>query len=271
MGWADTAAGWMQADERDGRAAHGVRGARVARRAASAIAVANAMGYAQSTAPALDGGNIGAAVCKPTASFAAGVELGAGAPSLRPEHTGRPLHPAEIRLKALFVDGLEGDVDAYRLFLQELTRHLRGFLRRRIPQLHEDVEDLVQEILLAVHNARHTWRSDEPLTAWVHAIARYKLMDFFRARARRESLNDPLDDHTDLFATADDEPAQARRDIGKLLEQLPDKQRLPIVHVKLEGRSVLEAAQLTGLSESAVKVGIHRGLKALAARIRGAQ
>ena len=229
------------------------------------------MGYAQSTLPMLGGGVVGAAACKPPASFEAGAEIGAGAPSRRPEHTGRPLHPAEIRLKALFVDGLEGDADAYRLFLQALTRHLRGYLRRRIPQLHEDVEDLVQEILLAVHNARHTWRPEEPLTAWVHAIARYKLMDFFRSRARRESLNDPLDDHTDLFATPDDEPAQARRDVGKLLDQLPDKQRLPIVHVKLEGRSVVEAAQLTGLSESAVKVGIHRGLKELAARIRGAQ
>ncbi|HKT91407.1 MAG TPA: sigma-70 family RNA polymerase sigma factor [Paraburkholderia sp.] len=181
------------------------------------------------------------------------------------------MHSAETRLKALFVRGLEGDAQAYRDFLEELTRHLRGYLRRRIPQLRDDVEDLVQEILLAVHNARHTWRPDEPLTAWVHAIARYKLMDFFRSRARRDVLNDPLDDHTDLFAEPDDEPAQARRDIGKLLDQLPDKQRLPIVHVKLEGLSVVETAKLTGLSESAVKVGIHRGLKALAARIRGAQ
>lgn len=195
----------------------------------------------------------------------------AGAPILRRDNQGYPLSPAEIRLKALFVKGLEGDPEAYRNFLQELTRHLRGYLRRRIPQLRDDVEDLVQEILLAVHNARHTWRSDEPLTAWVHAIARYKLMDFFRSRARRDVLNDPLDDHADLFAAPDDEPAQARRDLGKLLEQLPDKQRLPIVHVKLEGLSVVETAKLTGLSESAVKVGIHRGLKALAARIRGAQ
>jgi RNA polymerase sigma-70 factor (ECF subfamily) len=187
------------------------------------------------------------------------------------DNQGCPLSPAEIRLKALFVKGLEGDSQAYRDFLEELTRHLRGYLRRRIPQLRDDVEDLVQEILLAVHNARHTWRSDEPLTAWVHAIARYKLMDFFRSRARRDVLNDPLDDNSDLFAGPDDEPAQARRDIGKLLEQLPDKQRLPIVHVKLEGLSVVETAKLTGLSESAVKVGIHRGLKALAARIRGAQ
>lgn len=179
------------------------------------------------------------------------------------------MEEAERRLKALFVRGLDGDADAYRGFLQALTRHLRGFLRKRIPQRHDDVEDLVQEILLAVHNARHTYRSNEPLTAWLHAIARYKLMDFFRAHARRDSLNVPLDDHEELLAAIDDEPAQARHDVGKLLEHLPDKQRLPIVHMKLEGLSVTETARLTGLSESAVKVGVHRGLKALAAKIRG--
>ncbi|GLU34339.1 sigma-70 family RNA polymerase sigma factor [Trinickia caryophylli] len=178
------------------------------------------------------------------------------------------MHSVENRLRALLIAAMDGDAVAYQTFLTELTRHLRGFLRKRIPQLSEDVEDLVQEILLAVHNGRHTYRPSEPLTAWIHAIARYKLMDFFRARARRESLNDPIDDHIDIFAVSDDEPAQARRDVGRLLDQLPDKQRLPIMHVKLEGLSVAETARLTGLSESAVKVGVHRGLKALAAKLR---
>ncbi|BCQ26794.1 sigma-70 family RNA polymerase sigma factor [Caballeronia sp. NK8] len=183
--------------------------------------------------------------------------------------TGTMSQDAESRLKALFVGGLDGDPNAYRSFLQALTRHLRGYLRKRLARRPDDVEDLVQEILLAVHNARHTYRADEPLTAWLHAIARYKLMDFFRAHARRESLNVPLDDHEELLAAIDDEPAQARHDVGKLLEHLPDKQRLPIIHMKLEGLSVTETARVTGLSESAVKVGVHRGLKALAAKIRG--
>jgi RNA polymerase sigma factor (sigma-70 family) len=189
--------------------------------------------------------------------------------SNRRVHPGATLQEAESRLRALFISGLGGDAGAYRSFLQALTRHLRAFLRKRIPQHPDDVEDLVQEILLSVHNARHTYRPDEPLTAWLHAIARYKLMDFYRSRARRESLNDPIDNHADLLANTDDEPAQARHDIGKLLDNLPDKQRLPIVHMKLEGLSVTETARITGLSESAVKVGVHRGLKALAARIRG--
>ena len=116
---------------------------------------------------------------------------------------------------------------------------------------------------------RHTYHADQPLTAWVQAIARYKLADHFRAFARRDALHEPLDDEDELFGQGDNEAVQAGRDLGKLLEQLPDRQRLPIVHVKVEGLSVEETARLTGLSISAVKVGIHRGLKALAGIIRG--
>jgi RNA polymerase sigma-70 factor (ECF subfamily) len=177
--------------------------------------------------------------------------------------------PVEERLKRLFLSGLEGDAAAYRSFLDELSAHLRAFLRRRLSHYRDDVEDILQETLLAVHNARHTYRSAQPLTAWVHAIARYKLMDYFRAYSRREALNTSLDDDSELFAGPDGESAQARRDIGKLLEQLPDRHRLPILHVKLQGLSVAETSRLTGLSESAIKVGVHRGLKTLAVRIRG--
>lgn len=181
---------------------------------------------------------------------------------------GGPL-AAETRLRALLLAGLDGDAAAYRAFLSELSGRLRAYLRKRLYHLHDEVEDIVQETLLAVHNARHTYRTDQPLTAWVHAIARYKLMDFLRARSRHEAHHDPLEEEHELFAACDEEPAQARRDVGALLEQLPDRQRLPIVHVKLQGLSVAETARLTGMSESAVKVGIHRGLKALAATIRG--
>jgi len=181
----------------------------------------------------------------------------------------QPQLAVEARLKTLLLAGLDGDERAYRQFLDALSTRLRAYVRKRLFHLHDDVEDIVQETLLAIHNARHTYRASEPLTAWVYAIARYKLMDFLRMRSRHDAFNEPLDDYVELFASADEEPANdAKRDIDVLLEQLPDKQRLPIVHVKLQGLSVAETAQLTGLSESAVKVGIHRGLKALAARMR---
>ncbi len=174
----------------------------------------------------------------------------------------------ETQLRALLIGGLGGDAAAYHAFLKDLSTHLRGFLRVRLARFPDDVEDLVQETLLAVHNQRHTYDPGQPLTAWIHAIARYKLVDLLRRRAGREMLSDPLDDELAVFAVSDTEAADARRDLGKLLEQLPDRQRLPIVHMKLEGLSVAEAARATGMSEAAVKVGVHRGLKALAVLIR---
>ncbi len=166
--------------------------------------------------------------------------------------------------------GLAGDTAAYHRFLMELSAHLRAFLRRRLAGMPDEVEDLVQEALLAVHNQRHTYDAVQPLTAWVHAIARYKLVDLFRRRERRELLTEPLDDEHDLLSSADADAAEARRDLAQLLETLPERQRMPIVYVKVQGLSVVEAARLTGMSASAVKVAVHRGLKALAAKIRDA-
>jgi RNA polymerase sigma-70 factor (ECF subfamily) len=176
---------------------------------------------------------------------------------------------SEERLSERFERGLRGDGAAYHAFLAELAAHLRAFFRKRLARLPDDVEDLVQETLLAVHNQRHTYDPGLPLTAWVHAIAKYKLVDFLRRRARGDALNDPLDDELEVFAASDSDAAEARRDLAKLLAELPDRHRLPIVHVKIEGLSVAETAQRTGMSESAVKIGVHRGLKALAAKIRG--
>ena len=108
------------------------------------------------------------------------------------------------------------------------------------------------------------------MTVWLHAIARYKLVDDLRARAARAAIGLPLDEDAEAaLIDAAPQAAEARRDLLVLLETLPERMRLPIVHVKLEGLSVAEAAARTGMSESAVKVGIHRGLKRLAVQARG--
>jgi RNA polymerase sigma-70 factor (ECF subfamily) len=174
----------------------------------------------------------------------------------------------EDALRSLFVAALAGDGPAYRRFLQQLSAHLRGFLRRRITRLPDDIEDLVQEILLAVHNQRHTYDPSQPLTAWVFAIARYKMVDLLRRRSRHDDLNDPLDEESELMAAPEQEAADAKRDLDRLLADLPEGQRRPILCMKVDGLSVAETAKVTGMSESAVKVAVHRGLKALAARMR---
>jgi RNA polymerase sigma-70 factor (ECF subfamily) len=181
------------------------------------------------------------------------------------------LRAREERLRALMVSATAGNETAYRELLQALAAHLRAWFLRRAGRLAADTEDLVQETLLALHNHRHTYDPRRPLTAWAFAIARHKLIDGLRrtrgAAAAAAAAVD-ADDVASLVGAADHEAADAGRDVMALLATLPDRQRLPIQHVKLEGRSVAEAAALTGMSVPAVKVGIHRGLKALAARLR---
>lgn len=182
--------------------------------------------------------------------------------------SGKPAFDArEARLRALMLGALAGDGDAYRAFLRELALHLRRFLGKRLQGRPDDVEDLVQECLIAVHAKRHTYDVSQPLTPWLHAIARYKLGDYLRKSVGTDVTRAEFDDEPDRRATSGQDAADARRDLAKLLARLPARQRLPILHVKIEGLSIAEAADATGMSTSAVKVGIHRGLKALAAMI----
>jgi RNA polymerase sigma-70 factor, ECF subfamily len=168
----------------------------------------------------------------------------------------------EARLHGLMVEAQRSEANAYAEFLRETASFLRPFFRRRMAQHPDDVEDLVQETLLAVHNKRHTYDPGQPVTPWLYAIARYKLIDWLRARAGREALHDPIDEDLDeLGSEAEPAAHEARRDLRVL----------PIEYVKIEGLSVEEAARRTGLSASAVKVGVHRGLKVLAARVLAAR
>jgi RNA polymerase sigma-70 factor (ECF subfamily) len=174
---------------------------------------------------------------------------------------------SESRLKSLMLRGLDGDAPAQRELLRELGRLLRPYFARRTRDEAADADDLVQEVLIAVHTRRATYDRSQPFTAWVYAIARYKLIDHLRRRRVRASV--PIDDVDELFAPEESEAATAGADVRRLMADLPEKQRAAIQHTKLDELSVAETAARTGMSESAVKVSVHRGLKALAARVRG--
>lgn len=174
----------------------------------------------------------------------------------------------EEQLKALFVAGLGGDQRSYRASLDLLSRYLRAFLRKRLVAHPSEVEDLLQESLLAIHLHRHTYDTSQLFTPWAYTITRHKLIDHTRRYARTDGPLDALDDSHELLAAEDNQAHEAHRDVHLLLAKLPDRHRLPILHTKLEGLSVAETAALTGMSESAIKIGVHRGLKALAALMK---
>jgi RNA polymerase sigma-70 factor (ECF subfamily) len=158
------------------------------------------------------------------------------------------------------VRSLAGDAAAYTSLLKHLAEALRVYFRRKLFQQQHEAEDLVQDVLLAIHTKRATFDASQKLTAWVYAIAHYKLIDLLRRRKRRGVMA-PIEDETALFANDND--AAASGDIETLLSHLPEKQRESIRLVKLEELSVREAAEKAGISESDVKVSVHRGLKKL--------
>ena len=167
----------------------------------------------------------------------------------------------EPRLKALMTASLDGDATAYRDLLRELAAYLRAYYRRRLHDGGADVEDLVQETLIAVHKRRASYDRSQPFTPWAYAMARYKLVDHLRKTRMRAAV--PLDDREDLFANDGQLSAEAARDVEQLLANLPPRQREAIRLTKLEGLSISEAARHTGQSAVATKVGVHRGLKRL--------
>lgn len=176
--------------------------------------------------------------------------------------------PTETRLRELMLASLDGDASAYRTLLAELGRHLRPyFIRRLTPAFASHAEDLVQETLLAVHTRRMTYDRSRPFTAWLHAVAHHKFVDHVRRQSIR--LTVPLADDAPIFAHDDTSDALARRDIDAILDTVPARTSDLIRRTRIEGASVAEAAAAHGMSETAAKVSIHRGLKSLAARFAG--
>lgn len=154
---------------------------------------------------------------------------------------------------------LNGDGGAYRLLLSALTAHLKNYFARRLDAAA--AEDAVQETLIAIHGKRATYDPAQPFTAWVYGIARYKLVDEYRRSKRRATV--PLDEAAILFVGGDAEAAMTRRDLEKLLDKLTPAKRALVSAVKLDGDSIADIAARTGLSESAVKVNVHRAIKSL--------
>lgn len=162
---------------------------------------------------------------------------------------------------------LAGDEVSYRHLLVDVAARLRGYYARRIGDGHAATDDLVQETLIALHARRFTYDEDRPFTAWLHAIARYKLIDYLRAGDRRRTV--PIDDIEGLAARDASGESEARSDLDRMLETLPKRSRGLVRAVKIEGRSIAEVSAATGLSPTAVKVAVHRAIKRLAARAKG--
>jgi RNA polymerase sigma-70 factor, ECF subfamily len=164
---------------------------------------------------------------------------------------------------------ISGDNAAYHRLLKAVTPVLRAGARRGLARAGQPIdqsEDIVQDILLAVHLKRHTWDVNAPLAPWLFAIARNKLIDALRRRGRRVFVN--IDDFAE---TIPDEPAAetvSANEIASLLQTLPSRQREVLQSIAVESISIRETAAKFAMSEGAVRVALHRALTSLTAKLR---
>lgn len=157
-----------------------------------------------------------------------------------------------------------GDARAYRHFLQAITPVLRGIVRARGPALGaQDAEDIVQEVLLAIHLKRHTWAPERPLAPWLYAITRHKVIDAFRARGSRVDL--PIEALADTLPAAPAPDPTERHDALRMIDRLDPRSAEIVRAIGLEGAEIAETGRRLKMTEGAVRVSLHRALRRLAA------
>lgn len=168
----------------------------------------------------------------------------------------------EETLRPLMIASQAGDEKAYRTLLLQLAAHLRAFYKGRLRTLGRsdtEVEDLVQNTLIAIHSKRSTYNPTELFTPWAYSIARYKLIDHLR-KTRTASATVSIGDVDELIARDETADVESTLDVTKLLARLPSRTGQVVQSIKIEGLNTREAADKFGMTESAIKVLIHRAL-----------
>ncbi|MCK1492139.1 sigma-70 family RNA polymerase sigma factor [Bradyrhizobium sp. 180] len=164
---------------------------------------------------------------------------------------------------------LAGDADAYRQLLLSVTPYIRAVARKRntgMAAADEEAEDIVQEVLLAIHLKRGTWDPSRSIGPWIHAIIRNKIIDAFRRRGGR--LNVPIEEVTNVLRTEEPKNDISTRAIEVMIGQLKTSQSEIVQSISINGQSIRDTAARLRMSEGAVRVSLHRALKALAALYR---
>lgn len=183
---------------------------------------------------------------------------------MTPSDTGQTQDDIKQGWPALMKSAQDGDSRAYAKLLRQITPVLRAYL---MPRLRDEarVDDVVQDVLMAIHTVRHTYAPDQPFERWMYGIARHKMIDAMRryGRTSGREVTDPGLFET-LSGPAANNPERAElRALMKALDKLPKKQRDIVVKTKIEGHSMAETAEQVGMTEAAVKVAAHRAYKQL--------
>ncbi len=174
--------------------------------------------------------------------------------------------PEESRWREAMAAAQAGDQDAYARLLTEILPVVRRWVRARVYDLGA-VEDVVQNALLNVHRARHTYLPERRFRPWLRAVVRNAVTDSLRESGRRRAREFPVDDMEEFSQPTPPtvEPQSLSPEMRQALATLPGKQRQAVELIQIEGLSVAAAALRAGVSTGALKVRAHRGYRALRA------
>ncbi len=184
-------------------------------------------------------------------------------------NVGARVREREDEWTGLMRSAISGDSAAYHRLLKAVTPVLRAAARRGLARAGQPVdqsEDIVQEILLAVHLKRHTWDANAPFAPWLFAIARNKLIDALRRRGRRVFVN--IDDFAETIPSEPAAESAPASEVAAQLQSLPARQRGVLQSIAVEAASIKDTARKFAMSEGAVRVALHRGLTSLTAKLR---
>ena len=179
---------------------------------------------------------------------------------------------AQERWAGMMRAAIAGDTLLYRSLLEEIARSVRAMARGALSRARvgdADADDIVQETLLAIHLKRHTWDDGELLAPWVFSIARHKIIDALRKRGVQRA--EPIENFEEMLAAPEAQDPHQRSDAERLIRELAPRQRDILRAISLEGESIAATAKRLSMSEGAVRVALHRGLKSLAANWENSQ
>lgn len=167
-------------------------------------------------------------------------------------------------ITTLLLAGLGGDQAAYSKFLGTITPMLRRMVGRKLAQ--SDVEDVVQEVLISIHKARHTYDGERPIMPWLASIASFRITDHLRKHySQMRHQNVDIADYEDILSDVTADTAD-NESVDEYLHDVPEKHKRILIMMHVEGYTAKEVGQQIGMNESAVKVAAHRAIKKILER-----
>ena len=172
----------------------------------------------------------------------------------------------ETKLRQLYLESMKGDRASYEIFLELSSVLIKRYLIKLGGKFADvqSIEDLLQEVLITLHEKKHTYQLERPLLPWIYAITRHRYIDYYRSRKRKPGM---VSIDAEFEQRLESPESEQEHSIEEVMAFLTPKQKEMLMLIKVEGQSYVEAAKTLSMSVPAVKVAVHRIVKALKGKV----